>query len=113
MTVARLVKQLAVPTTTKLPGFREMEKRDVSQVAALLRRYVARFEVAQTFDSDEEVEHWFLSGRGREGGEGGAIAGGDESASRGDERKWRRAGQVVWAYVVEVSRKSEHCKEDL
>ncbi|KAI9634584.1 Glycylpeptide N-tetradecanoyltransferase [Dioszegia hungarica] len=88
MTIARLVKQLAVPTAPSLPGFREMEKKDVPQVAALLRRYLARFEITQTFETDQEVEHWFLSGRGKEGGEEGSA-------------KWRREGQVVWAYVVE------------
>lgn len=102
-TIARMVKNLAVPPNPTLPGFREMEKRDVSQVAALLRRYLARFEVAQKFESDEEVEHWFLSGRGVEGGEG-AIAGGEESGEgAGAGKGWRRSGQVVWAYIVEVS----------
>jgi glycylpeptide N-tetradecanoyltransferase len=104
MTIARLVKQNAVPTTTSIPGFREMEERDVPQVAALLRRYLARFEVAQNFESDAEVAHWFLSGRGLKGGEGGAIAGGEAGKTEGAE--WRRTGQVVWAYVVEVSRSS-------
>ena len=79
-----MVKQYAVPTDPHIPGFREMEKKDVPQVAALLRRYLARFEVAQTFEKDEEVEHWFLSGKGRlEGG--------------------KRFEQVIYPYVVEVS----------
>lgn len=62
-----------------------MVKTDIPQVGALLRRYLTRFEIAQTFTKDEEVEHWFLSGSGRE--EGG-----------------KRVEQVVWAYVVEVRR---------
>ncbi len=49
----------------------------------MLRRYLARFDVAQTFGKDEEVEHWFLSGQGRE------VDG-------------KRVEQVTWAYVVEV-----------
>lgn len=101
MTIARLVKQMSVPPTPSIPGFREMEKKDVTQVAALLRRYLGRFDIAQTFETDEEVEHWFLSGRGQEGGEGGAIAGGEAGGK--ESAGWRRAGQVVWAYVVEVS----------
>ena len=63
-----------------------MVHADVPQVAALLRRYLARFEIFQTFAKDDEVEHWFLSGQGRGEGDGA-----------------RRPEQVVWAYVVEVS----------
>lgn len=54
------------------------------QVGALLRRYLDRFDVVQAFKDDDEVEHWFLSGQGKE------VSG-------------RRIEQVVWAYVVEVS----------
>lgn len=61
-----------------------MKKEDVPQVGALLRRYLDRFDVAQAFKNDDEVEHWFLSGQGKEVG-------------------GRRVEQVVWAYVVEVS----------
>lgn len=53
-------------------------------VGALLRRYLDRFDVAQAFKDDDEVEHWFLNGQGKEVG-------------------GRRVEQVVWAYVVEVS----------
>lgn len=60
-----------------------MVASDVPQVASLLRRYMTRFDVVQTFGKDEEVEHWFLSGQGRE------VDG-------------KRVEQVTWAYVVEV-----------
>lgn len=83
MTIARLVKQYAIASHPRIPGFREMVKDDIPQVGDLLRRYLTRFDVAQLFTSDAEVEHWFLSGQGRE--EGG-----------------KRIEQVVWAYVVEV-----------
>ncbi|ORY31759.1 Myristoyl-CoA:protein N-myristoyltransferase, N-terminal domain-domain-containing protein [Naematelia encephala] len=82
MTIARLVRQYAVSSHPRIPGFREMMQSDVPQVGALLRRYLSRFEVTQTFAKDEEIEHWFLSGHGRD------VDG---------ERK----EQVVWAYVVE------------
>jgi hypothetical protein len=82
-TISRMVRQYAVPQHPRIPGFREMVKADVPQVGELLRKYLARFEVVQVFAKDEEVEHWFLSGQGRE--EGG-----------------KRVEQVVWAYVVEV-----------
>ncbi|WVF69076.1 glycylpeptide N-tetradecanoyltransferase [Kwoniella sp. CBS 6097] len=82
MTIARLVKQYSVPKETQIPGFREMTQADVPQVGNLLRKYLAKFDVAQTFGKDEEVEHWFLSGQGRE------VDG-------------QRVEQVVWAYVVE------------
>lgn len=82
--IARMVKQCAVPTTPSTPGWRAMTRDDVPQVAALLRRYLARFQIYQTFSYDSEVEHWFLSGMGRE------VDG-------------KRVEQVVWTYVVEVS----------
>jgi glycylpeptide N-tetradecanoyltransferase len=78
-----MIRQFAVPSHPRIPGFREMMHADVPQVSSLLRRYLSRFEVTQVFAKDEEVEHWFLSGQGRE--EGG-----------------KRVEQVVWAYVVEV-----------
>jgi glycylpeptide N-tetradecanoyltransferase len=83
MTVARLVRQYAVASHPRLPGFREMVKADIPQVGDLLRRYLNRFDIAQSFTKEEEVEHWFLSGHGREDGE-------------------KRVEQVVWAYVVDV-----------
>ncbi|TXT13266.1 hypothetical protein VHUM_00633 [Vanrija humicola] len=80
--IARLVRNYAMPTTTSVPGFREMRKEDVPQVGNLLRRYLSRFPIAQTFSTDEDIEHWFLSGQGRD------VDG-------------KRVEQVVWAYVVE------------
>ena len=65
-----------------------MVTADIPQVGDLLRRYLGRFDVAQTFSNDEEVQHWFLSGQGREG-------------------EGRRVEQVVWAYVVEVGLSSQ------
>ncbi|KAK8864148.1 glycylpeptide N-tetradecanoyltransferase [Kwoniella newhampshirensis] len=82
MTIARLVRQYAVPTHPRIAGFREMTHADVPQVGDLLRKYLERFDVIQTFSKDEDVEHWFLSGQGTN------VDG-------------KRAGQVVWAYVVE------------
>lgn len=85
MTIARLVKQQAVPPHARTPGFREIVPADIPQVGELLRRYLSRFAVAPTFLDEEELEHWFLSGMGKE------VEGG------------KRVEQVVWAYVVEVS----------
>ncbi|RSH90742.1 glycylpeptide N-tetradecanoyltransferase [Saitozyma podzolica] len=90
-TISRMVRQYAVPQHPRIPGFREMVKADVPQVGELLRKYLARFEVVQVFAKDEEVEHWFLSGQGRE--EGG-----------------KRVEQVVWAYVVELSPIRKSCQ---
>lgn len=61
-----------------------MVSADVPQVGALLRRYLSRFDIIQTFSRDDEVEHWFLSGQGK-------------------DADGKRVEQVVWAYVVEVS----------
>jgi len=81
--MARMKKHYSAPELPKIPGFREMGKGDVTAVRELLTKFLGRFDVAQLFSKDEEVEHWFLSGQGRE--EGG-----------------KRVEQVVWAYVVEV-----------
>ncbi|WOO78026.1 Glycylpeptide N-tetradecanoyltransferase [Vanrija pseudolonga] len=81
-TIARLVRNYAMPTTTSVPGFREMKKEDVPQVGNLLRKYLSRFPIAQTFSTDEDIDHWFLSGQGHD------VDG-------------KRVEQVVWAYVVE------------
>lgn len=85
-TISRLVRKYALPATPVLPGWREMREHDVPAVRELLGTYMRRFEMQQVFASDEEVKHWFLSGRGE-----GANAEG-----------CGRRGQVVWAYVVEV-----------
>jgi glycylpeptide N-tetradecanoyltransferase len=77
-------KHYQVSELPKIPGLREMRREDVSQVRELLSSYLERFDVAQMFSKDEEVEHWFLSGQGR-------------------EENGKRVEQVVWAYVVEVS----------
>lgn len=79
-----MVKQYGVPSEPRIPGFRAMEKKDVPQVGELLQKYLAKFDVTQVFDNDDEVEHWFLSGKG------GVVDG-------------KEVEQVVYAYVVEVS----------
>lgn len=56
-----------------------MEKKDVNAVSNLLRRYLDRFDLAQTF-KQEEIEHWLLH---------------NEQLS---------AERVIWAYVVEDSK---------
>jgi len=80
-TVARMINQYKRPDATSLAGLREMEKKDLKEVARLLRAYLARFEMAPLL-SNKEVEHALLAGRGRD------VDG-------------KRVGQVTWAYVVE------------
>lgn len=80
--MARLINDCRVPAETKLPGLREMEKRDVKAVARLLRAYLARMDMAPLL-KNKEVEHALLGGRGKD------VNG-------------KRVGQVVSAYVVEV-----------
>ncbi|OBZ69197.1 Glycylpeptide N-tetradecanoyltransferase [Grifola frondosa] len=89
MTLARMIRLHRVPDHPRLleQGLREMEARDVSQVADLISRYMRRFGMAPVMTLDE-VRHQFLSGLGK--------------GPRGkDSWKTRREGQVVWAYVVE------------
>ncbi|CED82593.1 n-myristoyl transferase [Phaffia rhodozyma] len=83
MTMARCIKHYSVPTQPQIPGWREMEEKDLSQVGALLRRYLARFQVAPVYD-DDELRHWLLSGKGV-----------------GEKVGGKRDKQVTWAYVVE------------
>ncbi|KDE04788.1 hypothetical protein MVLG_04752 [Microbotryum lychnidis-dioicae p1A1 Lamole] len=80
-TMARLINHYRVPTETKLVGLREMEKKDLKQVARLIRAYNARFDIAPAM-ANKEVEHMLLAGRGKD------VDG-------------KRVGQIVWTYVVE------------
>ncbi|KAH8917460.1 N-myristoyl transferase [Atractiella rhizophila] len=81
--IARLTRNFILPPETKLAGLREMERKDVKQVAKLLRCYLARLDLAPIF-SNKEVEHFTWGGRGA-----------------GEIVEGRRTGQVTWAYVVE------------
>lgn len=82
-----MIRLNTVPDSVILPGIREMEDRDLSQVAHLFTRYIQRFGMHPIFDL-EEIKHQFLSGRG--------------TGNVGDGGPGRRKGQVTWAYVVEV-----------
>lgn len=45
--------------STKTPGLRPMERRDIRQVTELLQKYLRRFQLAPSM-GEEEVAHWFL-----------------------------------------------------
>ena len=87
MTLARMIRIYKVDPKTTLPGLREIEERDVPEVAALFARYMQRFDMVPLMTADE-VRHQFLSGRGEP----------DQPSENN-----RRPKQVVWTYVVEVS----------
>lgn len=55
-----------------------MQKKDIPAVQDLLTRYLAKYDMAATFDQNE-VEHWLLH-----------------------NKKDAPEQQVVWTYVVEV-----------
>ena len=78
-----------VPQQTLVPGLREMEDRDVEQVAKLMRQYMSRFDLAARF-TNHEVRHLLLSGKGS-----------------GESKGGKREKQVTWTFVVEVS---EQCR---
>ncbi|KPP63244.1 glycylpeptide N-tetradecanoyltransferase 2-like, partial [Scleropages formosus] len=59
MTLQRTMKLYRLPDTTKAPGLRPMEKKDVKQVTALLEKYLKQFHLAPIM-GEEEVSHWFL-----------------------------------------------------
>ncbi|KAH7871732.1 N-myristoyl transferase [Lentinula edodes] len=84
MTLARMIRLNQLPNKPQLPGIREMTEKDIPQVTELYARYMERFDMVPVMDA-QEIKHQFLSGAGK--------------AGTGD--KWRREGQVVWAYVVE------------
>lgn len=89
MTLARMIRVHKLDTTPHLPGLREMEPKDISEVADLFARYMQRFGMSQMM-SIEEIQYIFLSGRG------------DMSQP---SQAYRRPKQVLWAYVVEVRSK--------
>lgn len=83
-----MIRLYKLPSNTHLgSSLREMEEKDVTNVAALYTRYMQRFSMAPSM-TVEEIRHQFLSGKGT-----------------GEKRKEdaRREGQVVWTYVVEVN----------
>lgn len=45
--------------STKTPGLRPMERRDIRQVTELLQKYLRRFQLAPSM-GEEEVAHWFF-----------------------------------------------------
>lgn len=45
--------------STKTPGLRPMERRDIRQVTELLQKHLRRFQLAPSM-GEEEVAHWFL-----------------------------------------------------
>jgi len=70
------IRRYQLPDYTAIKGLRPMELKDVETVLDLLRRYLARFDMAPEF-TKEEVEHWLLHKN-------------DSSDA-----------QVIWSYVVE------------
>ena len=89
-TMARSIKEYAVPKETATVGWRAMEDKDVPEVGILLRRYLERFEVAPVYE-DDEIRHWLLSGKGDD-----TKVGENGEGIKGNQK------QVTWCYVVEV-----------
>lgn len=58
MTLAKHAARYALPEAPALPGLRAMRREDVPAVGRLLRRYMARFDMAPRF-TDAEVAHLF------------------------------------------------------
>ncbi|KAI1749633.1 Glycylpeptide N-tetradecanoyltransferase [Xylaria castorea] len=75
------IRKYAVPERTSTRGLREMQKKDIPAVQDLLTRYLAKYDMAATFDK-HEVEHWLLH-----------------------NKKDALEEQVVWTYVVEDDHK--------
>ncbi|KAI1823025.1 acyl-CoA N-acyltransferase [Xylaria intraflava] len=75
------IRKYAVPERTSIKGFRDMQRKDIPAVQSLLTRYLAKYDMAATFD-EHEVEHWLI-----------------------DNHKNSPKDQVVWSYVVEDENK--------
>ncbi|KAI1331411.1 acyl-CoA N-acyltransferase [Xylariaceae sp. FL0255] len=75
------IRKYAVPERTSIRGLREMQAKDIGAVQELLTRYLAKYDMAATFDK-QEVEHWLLH-----------------------DTKLSPEEQVVWTYVVENEHK--------
>ncbi|KAL9080875.1 MAG: hypothetical protein Q9157_000479 [Trypethelium eluteriae] len=76
-TPLRQIARYKLPTQTEIQGLRPMETKDVEAILDLLKRYLARTELAPLF-TKEEVQHWLI----------------DHADPSAPER-------VVWAYVSE------------
>lgn len=59
MTMGRTIKHYRLPNKVLTPGFRAMERRDVSAVTQLLQQYLLRFVIAPEL-SEGDVEHWLV-----------------------------------------------------
>ncbi|KAJ7743688.1 Myristoyl-CoA:protein N-myristoyltransferase, N-terminal domain-containing protein [Mycena maculata] len=84
-TTARMIRTNMVADTPTL-NIRPMEEKDVASVGDLFARYMRRFDMVPVMALDD-VRHQFLSGQG--------------TGNIGDEGPERKAGQVIWTYVVE------------
>lgn len=80
------VRKYAVPDMTSTKGLREMKVTDIDAVLDLMKRYMAKFDMAPEF-SKEEATHWFTP-----------------EVDLGKNNK----DKFVWSYVVEVSMASFH-----
>ena len=76
-TIQRQLTRTFIASSTSLPGFRAMEKKDIPAVHDLLSRYLNKFSLAPIF-SQEEIAHWLFY----------------DPKSSSDDR-------MVWGYVVE------------
>jgi glycylpeptide N-tetradecanoyltransferase len=70
------VRKFQLPERPATKGLRVMEARDIDSVLDLLKRYLARADMAPVYTRDE-IEHWML-------------------------HKDDTNDQVIWSYVVEV-----------
>ncbi|EJD02399.1 N-myristoyl transferase [Fomitiporia mediterranea MF3/22] len=88
MTLARMTRLHRLPSTPHLvnAGLREMQEKDIAQVAQLYMRYMERFTMFPIMSLDE-LRHQFLSGIG--------------TGPAPENWQGRREKQVVWAYVIE------------
>ncbi|KAJ3554471.1 hypothetical protein NM688_g3089 [Phlebia brevispora] len=80
-TIESLIEKFTLPPKELplIPGLREMEERDVAQVAALYNTYMTRFDLVLEF-TPEEIRHHLLGGT---------------------EKRRDTQERFVWTYVVE------------
>jgi len=63
MTISRMMKLYRLPVNPLVPGFRELQQRDIPAACRLLTNYLKKFGLVQTFTEDE-FAHWFFPRNG-------------------------------------------------
>ncbi|TMW62104.1 hypothetical protein Poli38472_009597 [Pythium oligandrum] len=59
MTISGVIKTLRLPAAPTIPGFRQMEAKDVPAVAVLLKKFLDNYKLVPHY-SEADITHWML-----------------------------------------------------